>query len=152
MWGFGTREWHCNDILSSYHMPGTLLNILYTLSYLTFTLWTWVWVSSGSWWWTGKPGVLQSMGSQRVRYDWATELNWTIKSVQELRETSRGALLKQTRPEVLKMWSLDQQQREIVRYANSQASNVDPLKQEFWGWIPGIFNRFLEPFWFTALL
>ena len=35
-----------------------------------------VWVSSGSWWWTGKPGVLQSMGSQRVGYDWATELNW----------------------------------------------------------------------------
>jgi len=41
------------------------------------TLWTWVWVSSRSWWWTGKPGVLQSMESQRVRYDWATELNWT---------------------------------------------------------------------------
>ena len=39
--------------------------------------WTWVWVSSGSWWWTGEPGVLQSMGLQRVGYDWATELNWT---------------------------------------------------------------------------
>ena len=42
------------------------------------TWWTWVWVSSGSWWWTGKPGVLQSMGSQRVRHDWATELNWKL--------------------------------------------------------------------------
>ena len=41
------------------------------------TQWTWVWVSSGSWWWTGRPGVLQSMGSQRVRHDWAIELNWT---------------------------------------------------------------------------
>ena len=41
------------------------------------TQWTWIWVSSRSWWWTGKPGVLQSMGSQRVRHDWATELNWT---------------------------------------------------------------------------
>ena len=40
------------------------------------TRWTWVWVSSGSWWWTGRPGVLQFMGSQRVRHDWATELNW----------------------------------------------------------------------------
>ena len=39
-------------------------------------LWTWVWVSSGSWWWTGKPGVLQSMGLQRVGHDWATELSW----------------------------------------------------------------------------
>ena len=39
--------------------------------------WTWVWVNSGNWWWTGRPGVLQFMGSQRVRHDWATELNWT---------------------------------------------------------------------------
>ena len=37
------------------------------------TQWTRVWVSSGSWWWKGKPGVLQSMGSQRIRHDWATE-------------------------------------------------------------------------------
>ena len=41
------------------------------------TRWTWVWVSSGSWWWTGKPGVLQCMGLQRVGHDWMTELNWT---------------------------------------------------------------------------
>ena len=39
--------------------------------------WTWVWVNSGSWWWTGRPGMLQSMGSQRTGHDWATELNWT---------------------------------------------------------------------------
>ena len=37
------------------------------------TWWTWVWVSSGSWWWTGKSGVLQSMGSQRVGHNWVTE-------------------------------------------------------------------------------
>ena len=41
------------------------------------TVWTRVWVSSGSWWWTGKPGVLWFMGLQRVGHDWATELNWT---------------------------------------------------------------------------
>ena len=40
-------------------------------------LWTWVWASSRSWSWTGKPGVLQSMGSQRIGHNWATELNWT---------------------------------------------------------------------------
>ena len=40
------------------------------------TQWTWVWVNSRSWWWTGRPGVLQSMGSQRVGHDWVTELNW----------------------------------------------------------------------------
>ena len=41
---------------------------------------TWVWVNSGNWWWTGKPGILQSMGSQRVRRDWATEPNWDISA------------------------------------------------------------------------
>ena len=41
------------------------------------TRWTWVCVNSGSWWWTGRPGVLQFLGSQRVRHNWATELNWT---------------------------------------------------------------------------
>ena len=40
------------------------------------TWWTWVWASSRSWWWTEKPGVLQSMGSQRVGHSWETELNW----------------------------------------------------------------------------
>ena len=37
----------------------------------------WVWVNSGGWWWTGRPGMLWFMGSQRVGHDWATELNWT---------------------------------------------------------------------------
>ena len=46
------------------------------------TGWTWVWVNSGSWWGTGRPGVLQFMGLQRVGHDWATELNWT--------ETAKG--------------------------------------------------------------
>ena len=48
------------------------------------TRWTWVWVNSGSWWWTGRPGLLQFMGLQRLQfmglqrvgYNWATELNW----------------------------------------------------------------------------
>jgi len=42
----------------------------------SLTQWMWVWVNSGSWWWTGRPGVLRFMGLQRVRHDWATELNW----------------------------------------------------------------------------
>ena len=41
------------------------------------TQWTWVWASSGSWWWTGRPGVLQSMGSQRAGHNWVVKLNWT---------------------------------------------------------------------------
>ena len=43
------------------------------------TQWTWVWVNSRSWWWTGRPGMLQSMGSQRVRHDWVIELNWCLQ-------------------------------------------------------------------------
>ena len=40
--------------------------------------WTWVWVDSRSWWWTGRSGVLRFMGSQRVGHDWVTELNWIV--------------------------------------------------------------------------
>ena len=43
----------------------------------SLTQWTWVGVNSGSWWWTGRPGVLRFMGLQRAGHDWATELNWT---------------------------------------------------------------------------
>ena len=43
----------------------------------SLTQWTWVWVDSGSWWWTRRPGMLRFMGSQRVGHDWAIELNWT---------------------------------------------------------------------------
>ena len=50
----------------------------------SLTQWTWAWASSRSGWWTGKPGVLQSMGSQRVRHDWGTERNWNHPSVPQL--------------------------------------------------------------------
>ena len=43
----------------------------------SLTRWTWIWVNSRSWWWTGRPGVLRFMGLQRVGHDWATGLNWT---------------------------------------------------------------------------
>ena len=55
-WDGGNRSWH-----------GWMASL---------TQWTWVWASSGSWWWTEKPGVLQSMRLQRVGHDWAIELNW----------------------------------------------------------------------------
>ena len=42
----------------------------------SLTRWTWVWINSKSWWWTGRPGMLQFMGLQRVRHNWVTELNW----------------------------------------------------------------------------
>ena len=57
----------------------------------SLTWWTWVWVNSRSWWWTGRPGVLQFMGSQRVRHDWVTELN--------------GRRQKTYTPKTLRYWS-----------------------------------------------
>ena len=44
----------------------------------SLTRWTWVWVNFGSWWWTGRPGVLRFIGLQRVGHDWVTELNWIL--------------------------------------------------------------------------
>ena len=52
----------------------------------SLTRWTWVWMNSTSWWWTGKPGVLWFIGSQRVGYDWVTELNWTDAGINPWRE------------------------------------------------------------------
>ena len=52
----------------------------------SLTRWTWVWVNSRSWWWTWRPGVLQFMGSQRVRHNWATELKWTDSFVDAVKE------------------------------------------------------------------
>ena len=46
----------------------------------SLTQWKWVWVDSGSWWWTGRPGVLRFMGSKRAGHEWETELNWTEMS------------------------------------------------------------------------
>ena len=48
------------------------------------TWWTWVWASSGSWWWTERPGVLQFTRMQRVGHDWATELNWVETAGRQL--------------------------------------------------------------------
>ena len=55
------------------------------------TQWTWVWVNSGSWWWTGRPGVLWFMGSQRVGHDWVTELNWYCQLTKKIK-TSQDKL------------------------------------------------------------
>ena len=57
---------------------------------------TWVWVNSRSWWWTGRPGVLRFMGSQRVGHDWVTELNWT--------EIQRGAEMRGAEMQRVLIW------------------------------------------------
>ena len=64
------------------------------------TRWTWVWASSGSWWWTGRPGMLWFMGSQRVRHDWTTELNWKW-----LQEVTAAMKLKDAYSLAERLWS-----------------------------------------------
>ena len=56
----------------------------------SLTRWTWVWVNSGSWWWTGRPGMLRFMGSQRVGYDWVIELNWTESPLLYMKLEGKG--------------------------------------------------------------
>ena len=64
------------------------------------TQWTWVWVNSGRWWWTGRPGVLWFMGSQRVGHDWATKLNWTDVNRYYSRQIAVFELWKQCSPKL----------------------------------------------------
>ena len=58
----------------------------------SLTRWTWVCASSGIWWWTGMPGVLQFMGWQRVRHDWTTELNWFPRHLKQYLAHSRCSI------------------------------------------------------------
>ena len=76
----------CFIYLGAAMLGAQIFTMLYPLVVLTHlslyndllpTRWAWVWVNSGSLWWTERPGVLRFMGSQRVGRDWATELNWT---------------------------------------------------------------------------
>ena len=62
------------------------------------TQWTWVWVDPRSWWWTGRPGVLQSMGSQRVRHDWTEQKTHCIKILQSKCKTNKQTKNKNTTP------------------------------------------------------
>ena len=63
----------------------------------SLTQWIWVWVDSRSWWWTGRPGVLQFMGLQRVGHDWATELNWMESNTtqKKIKSSKLGQIAKQ---------------------------------------------------------
>ena len=69
------------------------------------TRWTWVWVNSRSWWWTGRPGMLWFMGSQRVGHNWETELNWTEVGKRKLHNQAN---IMGTNLSLLNLFSLNQ--------------------------------------------
>ena len=77
----------------------------------SLTQWTWVWINCGSWCWTGRPGMLQSMGSQRIWHDWGTELNWIFKNFlvdliqPQLLETVLGLLTSRPCSDLSHGWS-----------------------------------------------
>ena len=71
-WLTGKRPWHWERLRAGGEGDDRGCNGWMT----SLTQWTWVWVDSRSWWWSGRPGVLRFMGSQRVAHDWVTELNW----------------------------------------------------------------------------
>ena len=87
------------------------------------TRWTWVWVSSGSWWWTGKKGLLQSMESQRAGHDWG--LNWT-------EQTPRCWFTDHTSVAILsdlaKTWCFPSWMHEQINQSIDQSANVDILQ------------------------
>ena len=74
---FGHLMWRADSLEKTLMLGKIEGNRGWDVWMASLTQWTWVWVSSGSWWWTGKPGVLQFMRTQRVGHDWASELNWT---------------------------------------------------------------------------
>ena len=75
---------------------------------------TWVWVNSGSWWWIGRPNVLQFMGLQRVGQDWATELNWTDTAVTIYKDIFKCRLLKRQLSVFKNFWNVDIQKYAII--------------------------------------
>ena len=75
-WGISSRLLQQSAAIAPYLGWGVSPHRLVILS-SSLTRWTWVSVNSGSWWWTGRPGVLRFMGSQRIGHDWATDLIWS---------------------------------------------------------------------------
>ena len=102
--------------------------------------WTWVWASSRSWWWTGKPGMLQSMGSQRVGHNWITELNWTdsLEGLKlKLKLQSSGHLMQRTDSleKTLMMGKIEgrrRRRRQRMRRLDGITDSMDMSLSKFW--------------------
>ena len=110
------------------------------------TRWTWVWVNSGSWWWTGRPGVLQFMGSQRVGHNWATELNWIYdkagKNVQWRKASLFSALVK-TGQLPAKEWNWTT----LIPYAEINSKLIKHSLNPRTGIVPWAEHRLHKKFW-----
>ena len=103
------------------------------------TRWMWVWVNSGSWWWTGKPGVLRFTESQRVRQDWASKLNWT-----ELIQLKVKVLIAQSGPIL----------ENVMDYSSPGSSVHAILQASILKWVAIPFSRISswEPTWVSYIV
>ena len=125
--------------------------------------WTWVWVSSRSWWWTGKPGVLQSMGLQRGGHDWATELKHSVYSMRlwpykEMKDTTgwlKWTDWRRWRYQSSLAWppgATRRRQRSISKQAGLHQTSDPPAP---WSWTcqhPELWEMFKQPsLWYLLL-
>ena len=108
----------------------------------SLTRWPWVWVNSGSWWWTGRPGVLWFMGSQRVGHNWVNELNWT-----EVRERQRL--------DITYIWNLKKDTNELIyKTETSDCIAEGALLNVMWqpGWDRGLGENGYMHVWLSPLV
>ena len=101
------------------------------------TWWTWVWAGSWCWWWTGKPGMLHSVGSQRVGHNWVTEMNWTKSRITQGTENQEDLTNSQGRnnqsssnPEMFKCWTF--QTKSLKQVYNHETWIKD---EHSWKWM-----------------
>ena len=107
------------------------------------TQWTWVWASSGSWWWTGKPGMLQSVGPQRGGHDWATQLNTLWGATRNSREDRQ----KERRKASENLFSMSKSGRQRSFWIPNKISEVkgtDQTTYHFYFHVEGSFS-ILDP-------
>ena len=111
---------------------------------VSLTRWTWVWVGSGSWLWTERPGVLQSMRSQRVGHNWVTELNWSTCKSNGSEELKTA--LKYTAVSSLILHWMSEIRREKL-FSNSEYSIH--LKNKDSSWNMDAIHMCASSFWFN---
>ena len=98
----------------------------------SLTRWTWVWVNSGSWWWTGRPGMLWFMRSQRVGHDWATELSW---------KTHPDSLLEHRAPHLISCGLSLQWLGEVLGLPARDWAGSQPWKHQILATRPGVSDK-----------